>query len=107
MKYLIVLITHCTLGLALLTGICSSPARAQNPKPPDDRTLQMLVNEVRLLREVIQRMNLNAYRSQIIVERIRVENDRVARLTRTLDDTRDEIGSAQVRVSQLTERAKA
>jgi predicted nucleic acid-binding Zn-ribbon protein len=93
--------------LLLLLCILAAPAKAQSPKPPDDKTLQSLVNEVRLLRETLQRINLNSYRSQIIVERIRAQNDRVARLTRMLEDTRDESANIQMHINQLAERAKS
>jgi predicted nucleic acid-binding Zn-ribbon protein len=93
--------------LLLLFCILAASAKAQSSKPPDDKTLQSLVNEVRLLRVTLQRINLSTYRSQIIVERIRAQNDRVARLTRMLEDTRDESANIQVHINQLTERAKS
>jgi hypothetical protein len=82
-------------------------APAQSSSTSDDKTLQSLLNEVRLLREALQRMNLNAYRSQIIVERLRAQNDRVARLSRTLEDTRDEVANLQAQNNQRNEQAKA
>ena len=95
------------LLLFVLFCIPAASAKAQASKSPDDKTLQSLVNEVRLLRETLQRINLNSYRSQIIVERIRAQNDRVAHLTRMLEDTRDESANMQIHINQLTERAKS
>ncbi|HXG66399.1 MAG TPA: hypothetical protein VNO70_14970 [Blastocatellia bacterium] len=92
--------------LVIFVSASGLGAAAQSAKPPEDRTLQALLNEVRLLRETLQRLNLNAYRSQIIVERIRAQNDRVTRLTRALEDTREEIANLQANLQQLSERAK-
>jgi predicted nucleic acid-binding Zn-ribbon protein len=66
-----------------------------------------LLDEVRLLRQTLQRINLNAYRSQIIVERIRAQNDRVSRLARSLEDIRDEMADVQVMINQFNDRAKS
>ncbi|HSO75841.1 MAG TPA: hypothetical protein VLU47_13480, partial [Blastocatellia bacterium] len=65
-------------SLSLLT--LESLAQAQTPSPAEDqRVIKALLDEVRLLRQAFQRLNLNAYRSQILVERIRAQNDKVAR----------------------------
>lgn len=93
--------------LLVVLSISLTSANAQSTKIPDDRILQSLLNEVRLLRETLQRINLNAYRSQILVERIRSQNDRVGRITRMLEDTRDEIANLQMQTKQMNEQAKA
>ena len=96
------------LLLCLSCSLFQGEARAQSPKQnSDDQTAKALLEEVRLLRQTLQRINLNAYRSQIIVERIRAQNDRVARLSRSLEDTRDELADVQVMTNQFNERAKA
>lgn len=89
-------LTRLKIRSSLLLAIFSvslATAHAQSAKPSDDVILQSLLNEVRLLRETLQWTNLNAHRSQIIVERIRSQNDRVARITRMLEDTRDQIAN--------------
>jgi predicted nucleic acid-binding Zn-ribbon protein len=91
--------------LALLCALVSAAA-AQSPKPNDDKTIETLLNEVRLLRETLQRSNLNTYRAQIIVERTRAQNDRVTRLARSLEDTRDQIGNLQLQISYFGDRIK-
>lgn len=96
----------CLILLVVCFCLPAISARAQNAEPSNDRTLQSLLNEVRLLRETLQRMTLNAYRSQIILERMRAQNDRVARLSRTLEDTREEIANLQSQIGQMSERAK-
>ena len=83
-------------------------AQAQSQKQNnDEQTVKALLDEVRLLRQTLQRINLNAYRSQIIVERIRAQNDRVSRLARSLEDARDEMADVQVFIIQFNDRAKS
>lgn len=85
-----------------------SPVQAQTPRSPDDqRLIKALLDEVRLLRQAFQRLNLNAYRSQILVERIRAQNDKVARLTRSVEEARDEIAETLFSANQLNERVKS
>ena len=96
------------LLLCLSCFLFRGEARAQSLKQnSDEQITKALLEEVRLLRQTLQRLNLNAYRSQIIVERIRAQNDRVARLSRSLEDTRDELADVQVMTNQFSERAKA
>ncbi|HSF22738.1 MAG TPA: hypothetical protein VLE20_00825 [Blastocatellia bacterium] len=93
-------------SLSLLT--LDSPVQAQAPKSADDqRLIKALLDEVRLLRQAFQRLNLNAYRSQILVERIRAQNDKVARLTRSVEDARDEMAETLISANQLNERVKS
>src|SRR5215813_12584641 len=94
----------------LLPLICLSPsatAEAQNQKPGEnDQPVKALLEEVRLLRQTLQRLNLGTYRSQILVERIRAQNDLIARLSRSLEDTRRELAEEQISVSRFGDRLK-
>lgn len=93
--------------ILLVCAAFADPARAQTQKPSEESTLQSLLNEVRLLRETLQQINLNSYRSQIVVERMRAQNERVARTTRMLEDVREQTADLQSQARQLNERAKA
>jgi chromosome segregation ATPase len=93
--------------------ICLSPllfaisAHAQNPKDADNQQLiKALLEEVRLLRQAFQRMNLNAYRGQILIERIRAQNEKVTRLSHSLEEARDEVVEMQTSTGQFNERIK-
>jgi predicted nucleic acid-binding Zn-ribbon protein len=82
-------------------------AAAQDSKTPGESNIQQsLLDEVRLLRETLQRMNLHSYRAQIVIERMRAQNERVMRLTRLLEESRDEAANMQLHVSQLSDRLK-
>jgi chromosome segregation ATPase len=84
-------------SLVVLCLAASGAALAQtqpppNPAPADQgQTIQALLNEVRQLRLAIERMSLSAYRAQIAVERLRLQQERVERLTQDLDAVRDQI----------------
>jgi hypothetical protein len=93
--------------LSIFCSLSGDPALAQNTKQPDDnRTLQSLLNEVRLLRRTLQRTGLNAYRSQIILERMRAHNEQVVRLTRMLEDVRENIDKIEATIPRFIEQGK-
>jgi chromosome segregation ATPase len=86
-------------------------ARAQGPSP-DPQTLQTLLAEVRQLRLAIERSNQIGPRIQIAVERLKLQQEQVARiarqlgdLRRDLDKSRTEQGKAQQRIQALDSQA--
>lgn len=95
------------LPLAFCLLALAAPAAAQRPEERGDTTVEALLEEVRLLRETLQRVTLNTYRGQIIFERLRAQNERVTRLGRTLEDTRDELADLGANLKRLGERAEA
>jgi hypothetical protein len=90
----------------------ASPATAQTPnKPADDQeaTLKTLINEVRLLRLTLERTNLAAFRSQIIMERLRVQQNNVNLVSRDLEDVRKQIVDMKItpeEAQQMLEEAQ-
>src|SRR5262245_66151070 len=62
----------------------NSPAKAEQGE--NERTMQALLNEVRQLRLAIQRSNLSSYHAQVIIERMRSQQQSVDRLTDRLRD---------------------
>jgi TolA-binding protein len=54
----------------------------------DSQTLRLLLIEVRQLRQLLQRANLNSYRTQVLIERLRVQQGRVDRLLGELEQLR-------------------
>lgn len=96
------------LLFSLSLPMLESAVQAQTPSAPDDqRLIKALLDEVRLLRQAFQRLNLNAYRSQILVERIRAQNDKVRRLTRSVEEARDELAETLSSANQIIERVKS
>ncbi len=92
-------------GFSLVPGV-----NGQNNKPLDDKeAIQELLTEVRMLRQALQtlhRMNLDSYRSQLLVDRIRVNREDVRRLTSSLNETRDTLAKTQNTIPQFIDRAK-
>lgn len=78
-----------------------------NPKPADDeQTIKSLLNEVRLLRQTLQSTGLNAYRSQILLERIKISNEQVIRLSRSLTDVREQLEKTEQTIPRMGEQQK-
>jgi predicted nucleic acid-binding Zn-ribbon protein len=98
----------CCLTLVLLCVVLVGSAQAQSPakQASDDRTIQSLLTEVRSLRQALQRTGLNAYRSQIVLERLRASSDQVERVARMLDSVRDEIERTEYTIPRMREQSK-
>jgi chromosome segregation ATPase len=102
------------LFLALLTLMAGfgmvQGVRGQNNKPAEDKeAIQELLTEVRMLRQALQtlqRMSVDTYRSQLLVDRIRVNREDVRRLTASLNETRDTLRRTQQTIPTFTEQVK-
>ena len=99
------------LVLVMLTmaGVAGS-VHAQAAKPDDKENLQQLLSEVRMLRQTLQaleRMNVDTYRTQLMVDRIRISREDVRRLKDTLSDTRDGFNRTQRAIPNSLEEQKA
>ena len=85
-------------------------AVGQSTKPADDKdTLQALLKEVSMLRQALQtlqRMSVDTYRSQLLVDRIRINREDVRRLTTSLYETRETLRRTQETIPSLTEQLK-
>lgn len=93
--------------LAFLCFLSVSAVPAQSGKPVDEnQVLQALLSEVRLLRKTMQRTGLNAYRSQIILERIKTSNDQVERMKQSLEQAREDTEKIEQTIPRLEEQQK-
>src|SRR6476661_7827175 len=85
------------LSVPLLIILTSIVAFAQTTTKPSstsadsDQLLKDILIEVRQMRADLQRSNVYSHRSQVLLERIKVEQDQIARLTREVADARDQI----------------
>lgn len=88
------------------------PALSQTPKSADavgmDNTqiLRELVVEVRQLRLTLQRANINAFRAQIAIERLKVQEARVERITNQLEENQNDLTGLRTSRVQLLEQIK-
>ena len=101
------------LWLAFALVVTRYEAFAQSPNPPTslqpkaEQSLQDLVTEVRQLRAEVRRVGLAAYKGQVLVERLKLQQGEVARLSRELSDTRERIEEARTGQQKLKEAIKS
>lgn len=97
--------------------VCATPIAAQTPATSSANTLETaalqetnalnaLLSEVRLLRIVLQNTNAGAKRIQLAIERIRLQQERVDKLTRDLDETRNILAENKATQTRLNETLK-
>jgi DNA repair exonuclease SbcCD ATPase subunit len=73
-------------------------------RPTSEQSLQELVAEVRQLRATLQRMNAAIYKGQVMLERLKLQQDQVARVSRELTQVREqgnELRAEQARIKGL------
>lgn len=63
--------------------------------------MQELLHEVRQLRIAFQRMSLASYRTQVMVERLRLQQDHVGRLNTELSGIRNKLGEVRSQNSTM------
>lgn len=72
-------------------------------RPTQEQSLHELVNEVRQLRTMLQRINLTVYKTNVVVERLKFQQDVVYRLSRELNDVRDNLGDIRSQITKMKE----
>jgi predicted nucleic acid-binding Zn-ribbon protein len=103
-----------TVSLALLIavsiasthaeGVRALPLPAQGARQTNRSTDEALLNEVRLIRETLQHAQDSTQRDRMVVERMRMHDERVEWLGRQLAEVRDEIGGIELQISQMDDR---
>ena len=96
----------CLLFLVMLAVPAQAQRQTQQASDNGDATLRALLNEVRQLRIALERINVNTYRAQIGIQRLRAQQERVDRLRRDLDSVRNEISEAQLNNPRMEEMVK-
>jgi DNA repair exonuclease SbcCD ATPase subunit len=97
-------------GIALLVLFAPCDSQAQSSAPPNaggskqDQLIQELLGEVRQLRIALQHISVNAYRGQVLVERLRLQQEQVNRLSQELNSTRNQI--SDLKSTQLTAKTR-
>ena len=94
-------------SISFLCLLFVSTVAAQTEKPADeDQTLRTLLSEVRQLRKTMQTTGLNAYRGQIILERIRLVHEQVERMAEKLESAREDLEKIERTIPRQEEEAK-
>ena len=99
----------CLLLLFLMSGTALAQATSTS-RPTSEQSLEELVREVRQLRTTLQRINTAMYKGNVMIERLKLQQEQVARITRELADTREnlsEIKSHQTRLSDVLPKTEA
>ncbi len=90
----------CIIGLYLFTlqqGYAQSGAPSALNKSNQERIVQEILSEVRQLRVEVQRLKASAYQTQVVIERLRLQQEQVARLTREIGEVREKISETKTR----------
>ena len=90
----------CVIGLYLLTPqqtYAQSGATSAANKSNQERIVQEILSEVRQLRVEVQRLKASAYQTQVVIERLRLQQEQVTRLTREIGEVREKIGETKAR----------
>ena len=101
-----------TLVVLSIGILCATPdaASAQptnsvsGTRPTQEQSLQELVNEVRQLRAMLQRVTITNYKTNIVVERLKFQQEIVTRLSRELNDVRESLADTRLTVGRLKEQ---
>ena len=75
-------------------------------RPTSEQSLQELVTEVRQLRATLQRMNAAVYKGQVLLERLKLQQEQVTRISRELAEVREGIYNVRTERSRIKEHIK-
>ncbi len=103
MKFIGRVFLYCTIVFCLMLPVS---AQGQDKTQPENNSTQALLNEVRLLRQTLQQVNLFTYRGQILVERIRLGQDKIARLNESLEKLQGELRTVELEHPGLEQRVQ-
>ena len=102
-KTVVVRLVHVSLFVVLFV----STALGQIEKPAEEnQTMRTLLSEVRQLRKTMQTAGLNAYRGQIILERMRLANEQVEKMAQKLDAAREDVEKIERTIPRMDDQSK-
>ncbi|MEP7338014.1 MAG: hypothetical protein ABI977_09750, partial [Acidobacteriota bacterium] len=103
--------TVLRIALCLTAVICLSSLTAfgqtASARTDSDQTLKEILNEVRQLRADLLRLNVNAHRTQALLDRMKVQQEQGVRLTREVGNVRDELISVRNRQTRVKDAIEA
>ncbi len=94
-------------SLFLTANLTAAQSTNTSARPTQEQSLQDLVNEVRQLRAMLQRINVTVYKTNVVMERLKIQQDVVARQARDLDDVREKLGEIRTEIMKLKEVVKS
>ena len=95
------------ITVSFFSVLAVSTVSAQTEKPAEEnQTMRTLLSEVRQLRKTMQTTGLNAYRGQLILERMRLANEQVERMAQKLEAARDDVEKIERTIPSFEEKSK-
>jgi chromosome segregation ATPase len=97
----------CVTAFLIGSLALCAPAVAQKPPdaPTDAHALRELLDEVRLLRQVLQTTSLVSVRANILLARQQAQQERIGRIERELTDSRTQARDSEAQVAQFADYA--
>lgn len=87
--------------------LSANSTTAQSIKPEDrpasEKSLKDLVNEVRQLRAMLQRVNQTLYKTSVALERLKFQQEQVARLSREIEGVRENLADIRMQAGKMKE----
>jgi len=102
-------IVFSAVTLLFFMGATQSVFAQAKADADEKETMQALLVEVRILRQAlqtVQRLNIDTYRSQLLVDRIRLSREEIRRLTTSLNEARETLRRTQQTIPTFTEQVK-
>lgn len=90
----------CPLVLTSVSVIAQTP---NTSRPTSEQSLQELVAEVRQLRAELSRINAAVYKGQVMIERLKLIQQNVARLSSELNGVREQLSDLRLQQTRLKE----
>src|SRR5690242_7283174 len=106
MKSALLRVVMCLMAIACLpslSALAQTTASSASTRYESDQVLRDLLNEVRQLRADLLRLNINAHRTQTLLDRKKMQQEQVLRLTRDLDNARNELSAIRSRQARTKE----
>jgi hypothetical protein len=93
--------------LSALNVAAMAQTNSANPvQTPETPLTREIVTELQRLRQAVERSTVNQYRVTIAIERLRVQQESLGRLSRDLENARRAATDLQTNRAMMTERAK-
>lgn len=103
----LVLLSIAVLFLTANTTAAQATNLGGGARPTQEQSLQDLVSEVRQLRAMLQRFNATVYKTNVVMERLKLQQDIVARHMGDLDDVREKLGETRSDIMKLRDLLKS